>query len=85
MTADDGRPVWSVIHYDVPVYGQYRYRLCWAFCQIMIESYHSGITLSQKDATDEAIALAKSVYPIRNRCCNDARIVEPQKQIWERL
>ena len=82
LMVDDGGSGPRTILYDVPIYGKNGYSLCWAFCQIMIESYHSGMTLSQSEATEKAIALAKSFCPIRNRCCSDARVIEPAAKIW---
>ena len=56
----------SRIIYDVPLYSQGSYRLCWAFCQIMIEDYFLGTTSTQKDAEQRAVDLAKSVNGERN-------------------
>ena len=44
--------------YDVPLYDQGDYNLCWAYSQVMIEDYNSGITKTQDEADQAAIALA---------------------------
>lgn len=49
------------IQYDVPLYKQGSYSLCWAFCQIMVEDYYTGTKSTQAEATERAIALAKTV------------------------
>ena len=46
------------IRYDVPLYNQNGYNLCWAFCQIMMEDYQQGIKISNAEATTKAIQLA---------------------------
>ena len=60
---DGGR---LVIKYDVPIYDQSGYNLCWAFCQIMIEDYCNGTESTQDEARERAIELAKSVHGERN-------------------
>jgi len=50
----------DAVVYDVPLYDQKRYQLCWAFCQVMIESYQSGEVLTQWEAEQRAIRIAKS-------------------------
>ena len=47
------------IQYDVPVYDQGTYLLCWAFCMVMMHAYKTGQDLSQTQATKKAIAYAK--------------------------
>ena len=54
-----GKP--SKIKYDVPVYDQGAWSLCWAFCQIMVESYWNKETLSNWEATKRAINLSKKI------------------------
>jgi len=44
--------------YDVPLYCQGDTKLCWAYSQTMIEDYNSGITKTQDEADQAAIALA---------------------------
>ena len=44
--------------YDVPLYCQGDYLLCWAFCQVMVEDFHSGTVRSQEDAKKRAIEIA---------------------------
>ena len=58
---EDPNPDPAPIRYNVTSFSQEDYSLCWAFCQVMIESYRNGVTLTQQEATDAAIALAKSV------------------------
>ena len=38
------------ILYDVPLYKQGSTNLCWAYAQLMVESFYSKVTLSQKEA-----------------------------------
>ena len=54
-------PARAKVKYDVPLYDQGDYKLCWAFCMLMIESFKAGIEYSKDEATDQAITLAKSV------------------------
>ena len=49
------------IIYDVPIYCQDDLQLCWAFCQLMITDYYSGIVRTNSNATDEAINIAIQV------------------------
>lgn len=49
------------IKYQVPLYNQKNYAICWAVCQIMIESFYKGENLQQDIALQKAIALAKEV------------------------
>ena len=46
------------IKYTVPLYSQGNLSLCWAYCQVMIESYQKGKTLSQSAADKRAKELA---------------------------
>ena len=48
------------IKYDVPLYDQGRYRLCWAYCQVMIEDYYNGVTKTEDEAFDRAKTIAKN-------------------------
>ena len=50
------------IIYDVPLYNQGLSSLCWAFCQIMIESYRNEETLTGWQAFQKAIELSKSRF-----------------------
>ena len=52
----------QTIKYDVPLYKQRNLSLCWAFCQVMMESYTSGTTLKQKDARARAIEIAQAYH-----------------------
>ena len=47
--------------YDVPLYDQNGYKLCWAFCQVMIEDFWAGIIRSNDQATDRAIEISISI------------------------
>ena len=46
------------IVYDVPLYKQYNWKLCRAFCQIMVESYYKNEKLSNWVASNRAIKLS---------------------------
>ena len=46
------------IKYDVPLYNQGGYKLCWAFCQVMIEDYQTGCNRTNEEATERAIEIA---------------------------
>lgn len=46
---------------DVPLYSQGNTNLCWAYTQIMVEDYKSGIVRTQKEAEKRAIQVAKKV------------------------
>ena len=50
------------VYYDVPLYYQGSYSLCWAFCQVMIEDFYSGTSRDNMSATMSAIEIAISVY-----------------------
>jgi len=52
--------------YDVPLYRQGSYKLCWTFTQTMVEDYHAGRSRSNDDATKHAIKIAKSVHGEKN-------------------
>ena len=49
------------VKYSVPLYNQGNLNLCWAYCQVMIESYQNGKTLKKKEADERAkeIAIAR--------------------------
>lgn len=47
--------------YNVPLYNQNGYSLCWAFCQVMVEDFQNGIIRTNAQATERAIAIAKSI------------------------
>ena len=48
------------IYYSVPSYDQDTYRLCWAFCELMIKSHDEGVILTDEQATGAAIAMAQA-------------------------
>ena len=48
-----------VIKYDVPLYSQGNYSLCWAFCEVMVEDAKNGTQRTQEEAEARAIELAK--------------------------
>ena len=50
-----------VIQYDVPCYNQGSRSLCGVYCQVMIESYRNGETLSKKQADKRAKEIAIAV------------------------
>ena len=50
------------VKYDVPLYNQGDAPLCWAYSQVMVESYHTGNTLTQTEADNRAREIAVSVY-----------------------
>ena len=54
------------IYYVVPLYNQGNTRLCWAYCQLMIESYQNGVVLSPKEAKAAAIELGKVKHGEKN-------------------
>ena len=53
-------PERAIVKYNVPLYDQEEYRLCWAFCQIMIQSYPDEVHLTQDQAEASAIELAQA-------------------------
>ena len=50
------------VQYNVPLYNQNGYKLCWAFCQVMVEDFRAGRTRTNAQATERAISISKSVY-----------------------
>ena len=50
------------LSFDVPLYDQGSYSLCWAFCQAMVESFNDNTVLSDAEATNAAISIAKNKY-----------------------
>lgn len=46
------------ILYDVPLYDQNGWKLCWAFSQTMIEHYRAGIEATMEQAERRALTLA---------------------------
>ena len=42
----------------MPIYAQGNKGICWAFCQVMVESYKTGKVLSQEEADNRAIQIA---------------------------
>ena len=53
---------YGVVKYDVPLYFQGDLLLCWAFSQVMIESYQEGVVLTNEEATARAIQIAKKYH-----------------------
>lgn len=49
------------IRYDVPLYDQTIYSLCWAFCQVMVEDFQSKTVRTNDEATERAIEISKQV------------------------
>ena len=56
----------SIVTYDVPLYKQGVYSLCWAYCHLMIESYREGTNYTQYEATRWAKKLAIEKYGYSN-------------------
>ena len=54
------------VHHAVPLYDQGGRNLCWAYCQIMVEDYESGIYSEPSIVDDRAIALAKEAFESRH-------------------
>ncbi len=52
----------NLVYYDVPLYNQNGYSLCWAFCQVMVEDYRVGRTRTNEQATERAISISRSIY-----------------------
>ena len=52
----------NYIKYNVPLYDQGSLKLCWAYCQVMIESYQSNNQLTQEQADERAKEIAVSVH-----------------------
>ena len=69
LTSSERQVETSGIKYDVPLYNQGLTSMCWAYCQVMVESYQNGETLSQKDADKRAkeIAIARNGVDNWNR------------------
>ena len=59
-----GRKVKTVrrVQYNVPLYNQGKTNLCWAYCQVMVEDFHAGITRTSQEADAQARKIAVSVY-----------------------
>ena len=51
----------KTIQYDIPLFSQGTYSLCWAYCQTMAASAHYGLGFTQDQADEFAIFLAKIV------------------------
>jgi hypothetical protein len=66
LMADSGTKVNIIfvkkVYYNVPLYCQGKTKLCWAYCQVMIESYQKKITISQKEADERAKEIAIDVH-----------------------
>ena len=52
-------PKYPAIYYDVPLYCQYEFGICWAVSQIMVEDYFAEIQRTHEEALQAAITLAK--------------------------
>ena len=50
------------VKYDVPLYNQGDSNLCWAYCQVMMESYKKGVVYTKKQADKRARAIAISLH-----------------------
>ena len=48
------------IRYNVPYYYQGMLSLCWAFCQVMVESYYMDRTLASEQVLNRAMSLARA-------------------------
>ncbi len=48
----------NYIKHQVPLYNQGDRRLCWAYCQMMVEDYQSGIISTQNNVDSRAVQLA---------------------------
>ena len=60
----------GVIKYNVPLYNQGGTNLCWAFCQVMMESYRTGVTLSRREAKKKAIGISQKINGRRRKDWN---------------
>jgi len=49
------------VRYNVPLYAQGNHNLCWAYSQIMIESYNNGSSLTQSQADERVEELSRSI------------------------
>ena len=52
----------SIVYYDVPVYEQDGYSLCWAFCEVMVYDSLFDIKRTQTEAEAKAIETAKKSH-----------------------
>ena len=52
----------KTIRYLVPLYSQGNYKLCWSYCQTMIESYKKGEVYGKAHADYRAHEIAREVY-----------------------
>lgn len=50
------------IFYDVPLYNQGDLSLCWAYCEVMVDSYRNSESLKSKEANNKAIQIAKKYH-----------------------
>lgn len=91
-------PQENEIYYDVPIYNQHSYKLCWAFCQVMVEDWERGVTRTNDSATQRAIEIAKGVagpgnewnkggWPTNvNFASSDTKVINPTfQQIYDAL
>ena len=50
------------VKYNVPLYKQGKYKLCWAYCQAMVESWDANKTLSARKAFKRVKEIAVACY-----------------------
>lgn len=50
------------VMYNVPLYYQGWYSLCWAFCEVMVRDFYDEIERTPTEATNKAIELAKEYH-----------------------
>ena len=50
------------IIYDIKIFTQGRWKLCWAYCQVMIENFQMGMNMTQTQADTRAQQIAESIY-----------------------
>jgi len=51
----------KIVAYDVPLYNQGNTNICWAYCQVMVEDYKSGIIRTSTEADKRAYDIAVEV------------------------
>ena len=67
------------IKYDVPLYSQGKLKLCWAYCQLMIEDYHTGTTRTRTEADARAKEIAMAFHIALGKGCGKPTV---EKQFW---
>ena len=50
------------ILYDVPLYNQGNLSLCWAYCEVMVDSYNNSEILNKRIAREKAIQIAQKYH-----------------------